>query len=167
LEWAEEELLQEDLAALPPTGHVPLDAQELLAELGAEEMAFIRAATEVRTYDQGEVVYDEGDPADALYFVTRGLVNIEVSAGGNRWFRLKTVSAGSAFGELAIVDGGVRTTRIVSAGITVCEVLSTVAFELLLKCHPGAGDAIFRAIARSLSCRLRETTREIQALEEG
>jgi glutaminase len=94
-------------------------------------------------------------------------VNIEVSAGGNRWFRLKTVPAGSSFGELAIVDGGKRTTRIVVAAHTVCEVLSMAAFNLLLKRRPGAGDAIFRAIAQSLSSLLRQTTREIQALEGG
>jgi glutaminase len=168
LEWAEDALLmQEDLATFPQTTRVSLDAQELLADLGQEEVAFIQAATQLRTYDRGETVFDEGDPADALYFVTQGLVNIEVSAGKDRWFRLKTVPAGSAFGELALVDGGVRTTRIVAAEPTVCEVLSKMEFELLLKCHPGAGDAIFRAIARSLSSRLRQTTREIQVLEEG
>jgi glutaminase len=168
LEWAEEALLmREDMPTLPPTAHVPLGSQELLTGLRREEIAFIKAATETSTYDQGEVVFDEGDPSDGLYFVTRGLVNIEVRAGANRWFRLETVPAGSAFGELALIDGGTRTTRIVVAKPTVCQVLSAAAFELLLKQHPSAGDAIFRAIARSLSSRLRQTTREIQALEAG
>jgi glutaminase len=168
LEWAEEALLiREDMPTIPPTVHVPLGSQELLSGLGREEMAFIQAATATRTYDQGEVVYEEGDPSDGLYFVTRGLVNAEVRAGENRWFRLKTVPAGSAFGELALIDGGTRTNRIVVAKpMTVCEVLSTAAFELLLKRHPSAGEAIFRAIARNMASRLRQTTREIQALEE-
>jgi glutaminase len=168
LEWAEEALLiREDLFTIPPTVHVPLGSQELLAGLQPEDVALIQAETETHTYERGEVVYDEGDPANALYFITRGLVNMEVSTSGHRWFRLQTVPAGSAFGELALVDGGTRTTRIVVAETAVCEVLSTVAFEQLLKRRPGAGYAIFRAIARSLSSRLRQTTREIQALEAG
>ncbi|OHV40162.1 glutaminase A [Parafrankia soli] len=168
LEWAEEALLmREDLATLPPTAHVPLGAQELLTDLGKEGTRVIGAMCERRTYERGATVFDEGDPADALYFVTRGLANAQApNADGTRWFRLSSVPAGSAFGELALVDGGRRSTRIVVAETMTCEVLSVAAFDTLVREHPDVYNALVRAIARSLSAQLRRATREIQSLEE-
>jgi glutaminase len=167
LEWAEEALLmRENVRTLPPTVRVPFGSQELLSELRREEVDYLRAATETRTYEPREVIFEEGDPADAVYFVTRGLVNVEVGAGrGKRRLRLNTVPAGHAFGELALVDGGERSLRIVVVEATECKVLSVEAFEKMRKTYPAACDAIFRAIARSLSARLRQSTREIQILE--
>jgi glutaminase len=167
LETAEEALLtRENVRTVPPTVQVPFGSQELLAELRREEVACLRTMTKTRTYERGDIVFDEGDPADAVFFVTRGLVNVEVSAGrGKRRFRLHSVPAGSAFGELALVEGGLRSSRSIVAEDTECEVLSVDCFDALRRQHPSASDAIFRAIARSLSARLRQTTQEIQTLE--
>jgi glutaminase len=164
---AEEALLaRENVRTVPPTAQVPFGSQELLAELRREEVACLRTMTETRTFERGDVVFEEGDPADGVYFVIRGLVNVEVSARrGERKFRLHTVPAGSAFGELSLIEGGPRTSRTVVVEDTECEMLSIDAFDLLRKQYPAASDAIFRAIARSLSSRLRETTQEIQTLE--
>ncbi len=167
LELAEEALLaREDVRTVPPTVQVPFGSQELLAELRREEVACLRTMTETRSYDRGDVVFDEGDHADGVYFVIRGLVNVEVSTGrGGRRFRLHTVPAGSAFGELALIESGPRTSRTIVVEETECEMLSIDAFETLRKQYPAASDAIFRAIARSLSVQLRQTTQEIQTLE--
>jgi glutaminase len=167
LERAEEALLVEGgVRTLPPTARVPLGSQELLAGLNREQVAVVRTATETRVYERGEVVFGEGDPADGMYFITRGLVDVEVCAGrGGRRFRLNTVPAGGAFGELALIDGGARTARIVAAEATECEVLSAEAFKTLRQRHPTISDAIFDAITHSLCARLRQATREIQMLE--
>ncbi|WP_322747740.1 MULTISPECIES: glutaminase A [unclassified Frankia] len=168
LEWCEEALLMRaNLTTLPPTVRVPFAGQELLAELARDEVAVVRSLTRSQSYERGEVIFDAGDPADAIYFVTRGLVNAEVQAGkAVRWLRLNTVPAGAAFGELALVDGGLRSTRITVAEPTECEVLSLAAFEELRRSNPRTCDAIYRAIARSLSARLRRATREIQSMQD-
>jgi glutaminase len=149
-----------------PTDRVPFGSLDLLAELTREDVAALRTATETRTYKPGDVVFAEGDPADGMYLVTRGMVNVEVNASrSGRRFRLNTVQAGNAFGELALVDGGARTSRVVAAEATECEMLSIAAFERLRHQHPRIADALYPAIARSLAARLRHSTREIQMLE--
>ncbi len=130
-------LMRADLTTLPPTVRVPFGAQELLAGLSRDEVTVVRTLTESRTYPRGFVIFDEGDPADSIYFVTRGLVNVEARAGkAPRWFRLNTVPAGTAFGELALVDGGLRSSRIVVAEDAECDVLSVGAFENLRRENP-------------------------------
>nr|MDT0667936.1 cyclic nucleotide-binding domain-containing protein [Micromonospora sp. DSM 115978] len=109
----------------------------------------MRTQTETRVFEPGDVVFDTGDPADSVYFVTRGLVNVEVTVGGgDRVFRLNSVPAGSAFGELALIDGGARSSRIVVAEPTECEVLTLAGFHALRDAHPRACDAVYRAVAR-------------------
>ncbi|WP_304440393.1 Crp/Fnr family transcriptional regulator, partial [Frankia sp. EI5c] len=168
LEQAEEALLTgADLVTPPPTAHVELGAQELLAELGEPAASVIAAACERRTYDRGVTIFDEGEPSDALYFVTRGVVDaLAPTSDGTRWFRLSSIPAGSAFGELALVEGGRRSTRTVVAQAATCEVLSTEAFEGLRRHHPDVYNDLVRSIARSLSSQLRRATLEIQSLEE-
>ncbi|MCK9902288.1 glutaminase A [Parafrankia colletiae] len=168
LEQAEEALLAgAALVTPPPTAHVDLGAQELLADLGPEEISTVAAACERRAYDGGVTVFDEGEPADALFFVTRGLVDaLAPNSDGSRWFRLSSIPAGSAFGELALVDGGRRSTRTVVAQAAICEVLTATAFEELRRTCPDVYNALVRAIARSLSSQLRQATLEIQSLEE-
>src|SRR5262249_4369513 len=62
-ELAEEALLvREDLFTLPPTVHVPLESQDLLAGLQREDVAFIEAATETRTYNRGRGRLRRGRP---------------------------------------------------------------------------------------------------------
>jgi glutaminase len=131
LEWAEEALLNAyELHTLSPTARMPFGGQELLAELGKDQVAALKALTETQFYGKGDIVFREGDPADALYFVTRGLVNVETeTAGGRRRVRLNTVGAGGAFGELSLVDGGTRTSRIIVAEPLECEVLKWVLLE--------------------------------------
>jgi glutaminase len=167
LEWAEDAvLIKGNVRTLPPTARVPFERQELLAELNRKQVAVVRTATATRTYERGEVVFGEGNPADGIYFITRGLVNVETCAGrGGRWFRLNTVPAGSAFGELALGGDGVHISRVVAAEATECEVLSGEAFKKLRQHHPRISDAIFHAMTQSLCARLRQATREIQMLE--
>ena len=114
----------------------------------------------------GTIVFDEGDEADGLYFVGAGQVIADVRVPGQRGRRrLSSIPAGSAFGELALVDGRARSTRIVAIESTICHVLSPGAFADLRAAAPSAAAELVLAIARSLSQRLRTSTAEVAALE--
>ena len=48
----------------------------------------------------GLVLFEEGDPADALYFVSAGQVSVDILVGHpRRRARISTVPAGQAFGD--------------------------------------------------------------------
>jgi glutaminase len=116
-------------------------------------------------FTPGTVVFEPGDPADSIYFVSAGLVTVLARASRDRrWIRLDTVAAGSAFGELAVMDGVVRSSRVIAEEPTLCHVLGTRVLDDLVTDHPRVAVALHRSIARSLSARLRHATREIQAL---
>jgi len=59
------------------------------------------------TYDEGEMVFAEGDPGDAMYIVESGAIAISKTVEGEQ-VRLATLSAGGLFGEMAVIDGSQR-----------------------------------------------------------
>jgi glutaminase len=169
MEWCETQVLRshgfkDALAA----ELVPLGAQDLLSDLTDDVVAEIELRAPTRVYTSGTIVFDEGDEPDGLYFIGAGLVSAEVRVRGQRApKRLSTMAAGSAFGELALVDGNPRSTRIVALEPTICYVLSPDSYAELQRNAPEACAKLTLAIARGLSQRLRYSTVEVAALEES
>ncbi|MEI2827349.1 MAG: cyclic nucleotide-binding domain-containing protein [Dermatophilaceae bacterium] len=81
--------------------------------------------------------------------------------------RLSTISAGSSFGELALVDGSTRSTRIVALEPTICHVMAPEAFAELRRRDPASAGELVLAISRSLSARLRSSTADVAAFEDA
>ena len=167
LEWAETELLR-DRGFLDelPEGLVPLGQQDLLHDLPAGVVAEIEARTTTHVFHAGTVLFEEGALADGLYFIGAGRVSADVRTRSGPRRRLSTIAAGSSFGELAIVDGKPRSTRISALEPTICYVLTPEAYADLQSQAPAVCSELTRAIARSLSQRLRYSTADVAAFEE-
>jgi glutaminase len=164
LEWCEDALLAEHGSAPAlPDELVPLSDQDVLADLDPAVLQALESRITTKIFTPGTVVFDEGDASDGLYFIAAGLVAADVKVPGGRK-RLSTSGPGSSFGELALIDGRPRSTRIVALEPTMCQVLSQEAFADLGRSDPGACAALTMALARSLSQRLRYSTAEVAAL---
>lgn len=60
-----------------------------------------------RKLQAGELIFSEGDPGDYAYIIEEGAIEIWTVIDGKRLV-LNVLSAGSMFGELALVDGRTR-----------------------------------------------------------
>ncbi len=150
-----------------PTASCPSRRMDLLHDLAPEVVGEIESRTTTRVFTAGAVALEEGAEADGPYFVGAGQVSVDVRirrSPGRR--RLTTIAAGSSFGELAIVDGLARSTRISALEPTICHVLTPEAFAALRTEQPVACAELTLAIARSLSQRLRCSTADVAAFEE-
>ncbi len=166
LRWCEDALLRHfGVSEGPPDALVPIGEQDLLAGLSAPTVAAIEAAVETRVFAAGSPVFAEGAAADGLYFVAAGQVSAGLSRGGS-WRRFSTMGPGSSFGELALVEGGSRSAAVVADDATLCFVLTVDAFAKLVEGDPTAGAELYRAIAASLAGRVRQTSKEISALDQ-
>jgi glutaminase len=174
LEWCEGQILAgHGVSDGLPEALVPLAEQDLLSDLPADLLARLEKHTTTVLFSAGTVVFDEGTAADGMYFVAAGQVIADVRARrgdgtlGAPRRRLSTVGSGSSFGELALVDGSPRSTRIVADDPTLCYHLSGEAFTRICEEEPELAAALFRAIAISLSSRLRRLTVQMAALESA
>lgn len=169
LEWAEDRLLAgHGIEGGLPEGLVPLSGQDLLRDLPEDVVERIGKRTTTVLFPAGTVVFEEGSVADGMFFVAAGQVSADVRSRGEGVFgrrRLATMGSGASFGELALLDGSPRSTRIVADDPTLCHHLSSEAFAELSQDDPEVALALHRAIALSLSSRLRRITTQLSALE--
>ncbi|MBE7248178.1 MAG: cyclic nucleotide-binding domain-containing protein, partial [Actinomycetospora chiangmaiensis] len=108
LREAEDTLLSE--AGTGETAEVAPFARHVADRLGcALGPADFAPYLAVRDLAAGETLMRQGEAADALYFLERGVVSIEMSLPGRPNLRLRTTTAGTVIGEIALVQGGRRT----------------------------------------------------------
>lgn len=86
-----------------------LERSPLFRGLSSEILARIAALAVQRSYPSGEVVFLQGDHGDALYGVVTGRIRISAGASDGREIFLNIMESGDTFGEIALLDGGLRT----------------------------------------------------------
>ena len=91
-------------------------------------------------YEAGEIIIDQGDPADRAYFIQKGEVEIIREENGKRT-RIARMGAGTYFGEMALLKREARRTATVQAATQVeLLVLGKENFYRLLDAIPSLHD---------------------------
>lgn len=87
-----------------------------LSSLDDHDLDQLLAKGEVRSYADGELIFAEGNPARALYFLMKGAVAIHKGGAGTPRLDLATLEQGSIFGEVALLAGTPRTASAAAKG---------------------------------------------------
>ncbi|XP_076805552.1 cAMP-dependent protein kinase type II-beta regulatory subunit-like isoform X2 [Clavelina lepadiformis] len=108
----------------------------LLSTLTVEERMKVADAMVTKSYDDGEMILKQGDPADYFYIVIDGKVTVKRRGDDQNdpehEVTLKHYSAGEYFGELALIQNQPRAASALANGPCQCAVLDVQAFERLL-----------------------------------
>jgi glutaminase len=164
LEWCEDRVLAR-WGGAPESLPEDLAVQELLGGLTGEELALVRDAVEVLEVPAGEVVFREGDHADAVFFVLSGLVSVRLPlAEKGRDRRLATLGAGVAVGEMAFLDEGRRSADVVAERDSTLARLSIDDLHEVGRVAPHATATFAANLARNLSGRLRRANEQVRML---
>lgn len=86
----------------PSTSSDALDAVPLLAHLPPQERARVVAAGHARHIARGEVLFHEGDAAEALFAVREGRCKLVRTSPAGKELLLHLVEAGQSFAEAAL-----------------------------------------------------------------
>lgn len=165
LEHFEDELLVQIVRRNRPDGEtVPLGEFEIFEEWPRDDIDILETVLAGREFEPGERLIVADTQATALYFLTRGRVDVSVSIGGGQHRRVSTIDAGNIFGELALFGQDRRTADISATTTGDMLELDTGSIERLRQEHPHIHQALTVAVGRSLADRLRRANREIQAL---
>lgn len=87
------------------TARVILQNNELLRHLDSAGLDRAARVATRRSYEQGATIFAEGDPADAIYGVISGQVQISARTSNNDEIFLDTHGSGKIFGLIAGIDG--------------------------------------------------------------
>jgi len=113
-----------------------------------------QGSVRVDPHDGAEIL-SQGDPADAVYAIIGGEGLVRIGSGDRRGKRLmvEVFRAGDIFGEIGVIDGGVRTAGAYVEGRISLAKISAVVFLELLSEQPTLGARLCCILAN----RLRRT----------
>ena len=85
-----------------------LRGTNLLRSVPPEDLKAIAAASRLRSFRRGQVVFIAGDPGDTVIVVVSGRVKVVVYSADGGELTLTVVGPGGLFGEVSVADGGPR-----------------------------------------------------------
>jgi CRP/FNR family cyclic AMP-dependent transcriptional regulator len=133
-----------------------LGATDLFRGLDAPVMDHLARSVTVRNFRRGHVIFSQGEPGDSLFVISEGLVKVFVTSEEGEDMVLVTLRSPETFGELALIDGGLRSASAEALEPTSALTLSRSTLLELLQSHP----AIAQALLASLGGLVRRLTEQ-------
>ena len=124
---------------------------EIFAELTVNELAAIASVTEETTYDEGSLVFREGESGETLYLVVDGEVKVVKDCNADKEIELDTITAGDYFGEMALFGDDLRSATIRVAKPSRFLTLSKQELQEIVREYP----QIALHVCKVLSGRIR------------
>jgi len=132
----------------------------LLADLGPEGLARLAERVEQKEIRRREVVYMNGDPGDALYFVNGGRIKISKVTRDGKSLTLFYCGPQELFGEGCLIEGGPRTEMAEAVENAMLTSIERGDFERLLATHAHLG----AQMTKMMVLRRRELETKVEAL---
>ncbi len=113
-----------------------------------------------KTYRKNQVIFDQGDPGNSLIILKSGLVKISLVDSNNHEFIIKTFGECDFFGEMALLEGGLRSATATAVEDTSTLIIFREDFIRLIQKTP----SFAMSILTELAYRLRRTTENLSNL---
>ncbi len=141
-------------------------AADMLARtalFGAMEADHRRAVVqEMReiAFDSNQAIFARGDPGRDIYFVMTGRVRLSVLTPEGRELSFAHAEAGQIFGEIAVLDGGMRTADATAVTKVQSLALSKAALMRLMETRPKVSEGVIKFLCN----RVREADQQLEGI---
>ncbi|HEY8074865.1 MAG TPA: DUF1003 domain-containing protein [Labilithrix sp.] len=122
----------------------------LFALLDEQERTLLAERVEVVHFEEGQVLFNVGDPGDSMYVLKSGEVEVTVKTKTGEAVVLERAKAGDFFGEISLLDEGPRTAS--ARAKNACEAIEVDRGDLdeLFRLKPAAAMDLLAATGRRL-----------------
>jgi CRP-like cAMP-binding protein len=138
----------------------------LFKQMTAEEVLKINQVAVVQIYAPGDEVFNEGDPATAMFVIRYGSVRIFQNSKDNDKVEVALLGTGSHFGEMAFIDQEPRSASAITVEKTELVRLDYEKLKEVLQKHPVIAVKFFESLSHFLCGRLRITTKDLSFARE-
>jgi len=111
-------------------------------------------------YDSGQIVFGRGDPGRDIYLVANGRVRLSVLTPEGRELSFAHAESGQIFGEIAVLDGGLRTADATAVTKVVAQTLSKGALMRLVETRALVRESVIRFLCN----RVREADQQLEGI---
>ncbi len=91
---------------------------------------------------KGEALFQQGDPGDRMYFISRGCLEVFLKNSDGQTQRIDVLDPGATVGEIALLTGQPRSALVQSMVETELISLSKIGLETLTEKYPQIGKKI-------------------------
>ncbi len=142
-----------------------LELVDIFQDLDSGQLTLIEGICREKSYHQGEIIFKENSGSNEFYIIVEGEVEIQVDpdtiGDGSDSHEPTTIAVlrrGQSFGEVALVDPGVRSASARCRSETSqLLVIERKDFMKLLESNYEIGYLIMRNLAADLALKIRQT----------
>lgn len=129
---------------------------ELFRGLDDDQLQRLAGISQRETYGEDDLIFAEGSPGDSLYIIVKGEVEVQMRDEQGAYHAALYLGVGQVFGEVALLDEGVRSAAIAAATPdTVVYRITRAAFQDLCAADLALGFLMMRNLALDLAFKLR------------
>ena len=133
----------------------------LFDNLLTTELTMLADLFSIRSFSDGEIVFNEGDVGDSMYVIAEGTVEILRKSPDGDFQSIAELHGPQFFGEMSLIDKEYRSASVRARGNARLLQLSNENLHIFAKNYRNGFTWVVVNIARVLSARLRETNRRL------
>ncbi len=139
-----------------------LEIVDIFTDLSPDQLKLIYEICTEKACTLGTVLVKENTPSTEVYIILEGSVEVVVGFGGinrDKEKRIAVLERGQSFGEIALVDQGLRSATVRCISKT-CRLLEISREDLmnLLRTNPDIGFIVMHNLAADLCLKIRQAT---------
>lgn len=140
---------------------------DIFYDVPQSQLELIASIAQERRCGLGEVIFEENSASTELYLIAQGEVEIQLNPAlvgpedfkGSGLYTITTLRRGQSFGEVALVDQGLRSASARSAANpTLLWVIPRDRLILLCDGNPALGYRLMRNLATDLAYKIRHAS---------
>ncbi len=155
------------MAATPGPKEAEIEAllrvTPVFRQLAPADRLTVAAVADIRRYDKGEVIFEQGAPSDLFYTIATGRVKIFKSLASGKDVIIEVFGPGDPLGAIAVYGGRPFPASAAALEETVCVVIPSTDFFALLERQP----SLVRGLLLGMTVRVVELTNRIGELSGG
>jgi ATP-binding cassette subfamily B protein len=140
------QLWQQQEGGVPASDAARLQTVPFFASLDGALLAALADRVVTERYDDGEVVFQEGQQGDRLYVIAQGQVEVVTTGPTGAERRLAVLREGHYFGEMALLRDVPRSATVRARGSAMLLTLDRGQFSTLLRSMPDLRAALDRVV---------------------
>lgn len=112
------------------------------------------------TFEPNQSIFARGDAGKEIYLVKQGRVRLSILTSEGRELSFAHAEAGHIFGEIAVLDGGMRTADATAVSKVVAATLSKSALMRMIETRPVVREGVIKFLCN----RVREADQQLEGI---
>jgi CRP/FNR family cyclic AMP-dependent transcriptional regulator len=145
-----DEAIASEQAAQEVNVHIHLRKIPLLANMSDEDILRVKSDLRIRQYAKRDIVLQKGAPGDSLLFLLTGSLQVIDVTEDGRAIGLRLLQPGDFFGEIAVINGSMRSASVVALTSVLVALLPRATALHLFSHSPSVANHMLRFLAEKI-----------------